>query len=161
MAEPKRPVGRPRKIPVSAIVEKDGQQFIPLKDAERILGIKPEEEPVKNPDCEPATKAYVKCTLRKLLHKKYKIKHNDDAGMLSFAVLCIGGIISLLVMMSHYSTTIYATILYSVTIGLLFNIIEWMVHYSSSIEIKSSENPKEIERWEPPVCENKTGCDDE
>ncbi|MDD3019849.1 MAG: hypothetical protein PHX61_02565 [Alphaproteobacteria bacterium] len=159
MTEPKRPVGRPRKIPLSAIVEKEGMQFVSLKDAERILGIKPEEEPIKNPDCEPATKAYVKCTLRKLLHKRYEVSHYDNCGHLSFAVSALSALGSLTLLASQYANSTPAVTCYSITILSTISWIEWMWHGNSSITITDSENPKEIENWEPPVCESKRDCE--
>ena len=72
MVEKKTPGKTPAKTkkPVIAVIEHDGRQFIALEDVAMMLGINPEpvpaniaqepEEPIKNPDCEPATKGYAK-----------------------------------------------------------------------------------------------------
>ena len=164
MTEQKRPVGRPRKIPVSAIVEKDGQQFVSLEDAAKLLGIKPEEEPVKNPDCEPATRGYVKCLLRKIHHHN----HAQDIcfGLTGIFAIVMWGVTALttdgwgtspeLLPFGWYAPTGYCLL---AAISLTCVAID-LIRSDFNTTIRFDPYPDEIEKWQPPTCERKKDCDE-
>jgi len=160
MIEQKRPVGRPRKIPVSAIVEKDGQQFISLEDAAKLLGIKPEEEPVKNPDCEPATKGYVKCLLRKT--RDHSHAFGLAGGDLWATGTMCGWIISMIAFIGARTNTtcsewLPALVAFSIvcTIG-----VSEFARMSGEVTAGLKDTPKAIQKWQPPMCERKKDCDE-
>jgi hypothetical protein len=167
MTEQKRPVGRPRKIPVSAIVEKDGRQFVSLEDAAKLLGIKPEEEPTKNPDCEPATRGYVKCLLRKNLEHKHEQNTSGDlsivvaafgwvATTLAWSLSCLSNVSpSLLTVLDAWSVPLS---LFSVAMTVVaFDMGYIGVSLTTSVE---GECPKEIQKWQLPTCEKKKDCEE-
>jgi len=146
MTKEKRPVGRPKKNPAP--------------------------ETPKNPDCEPATKAYVKCLLRKVLPHSHKqdIKFSMSGigafamwFVTAFTTIGLGTTGGSPLPFGWYPPTGYclvaAAVLSCVAIDLIASREERTWGY-----LGDPENAEKIKatlkwEWEPPVCKNKDDCE--
>jgi len=192
MSGEKKKVGRPKKSPQVVLDQKDGdvktfysqqdlKDWMDAQDAlvHTITGKHPEDQ--TNPDCEPATKGFVKCIARTLFantsHKHYG---NFDslresfvmvglAGVFGFGLftLFIGGALhdpSTLAMMKHvefarWVVSVSSTGLISSLILLaasLLCISEWV---TDSASVGDANYIGVIQKYKPPTCEKKKDCE--
>ena len=117
----------------------------------------------KNPDCEPATKGYVKCLLRKTYDHKH---HLDGSGLLLLASVAFGWMFTIVfgsVLVSPSSsfnvsiTTAQQwfppTFLFSLAVTVFLIEVALL-----EVEGRKKEMPTEILKYSPPVCEKKDDC---
>ena len=189
MVEKKTPGKTPAKTkkPVIAVIEHDGRQFVALEDVAMMLGINPEpvpaniarepEETVKNPDCEPATKGYVKHKIRVLMDDVYH-KHNLDPSTREFQGILtwisgIAAVISGLLLIFNNPISgafIPALNQFLWTILIVFGLIWLCAIFSDSPEHTTNPNrivnrrydedhPIAFRKWTPPPCTDKKDCE--
>lgn len=137
---PKRPVGRPKKV-------RD-----PIKAAE-------EFNRVHNPDSEPASKGYVKCVARKIVSHSYHRHQNPLLGTLA--------VMSVLVLFASWVIVISNPSnhnVYLVGSALAFQsgaiLLACIVTPPPKLEpITPKDDIKQIQKYTPPPCEKKDGCE--
>ena len=192
MSGEKKKVGGPRKHPMVSLHQKDGtvnvfNSYQELKDwmgeqesiVESITGKHPEDQ--TNPDCEPATKGFVKCIARILLantsHKHYG---NFDSlresfvmvggwGVLIFGsvVLIFGGAMLNPEVVATMNNAEFARWILSVcSTGLISSLIllaasrhcssEWV---TDSASVGDANYIGVIQKYKPPTCEKKKDCE--
>jgi len=145
MTKEKRPVGRPKKNPAP--------------------------ETPTNPGCEPATKAYVKCLLRKVLPHSHKQDIKFSASGIGAFVMWFVAILTTLGLgtsdgggflpFGWYPPTGYclavaaALSCVAIDLGMSGEERTWGYIY----DLENTEKIKAIQKWEPPVCKNKDDCE--
>ena len=124
------------------------------------FGKKKEE---KNPDCEPATKGYVKCLLRKTWYHKHRLTGSGWLLLISvmFGWIFTIGFGSVLVSPSDFNLQVTtaqqwfpSTLLFSLATTVF--LIEAVL---LEVEGRKEEMPTEIQKYSHPVCEKKDECE--
>jgi hypothetical protein len=118
----------------------------------------------KNPDCEPATRKYVKCLLRKYTQHKH-----EPCGFWLASI--IGAVIGWLFTFAVYTVSAYPKDLYSTSVAntwliplFLFSvactIFTYEIHYIATTNTTSDTTTHpELDEYTPPTCEKKDECD--
>ncbi|MDD2246422.1 MAG: hypothetical protein PHC39_05005 [Proteiniphilum sp.] len=117
-----------------------------------------ETEKPANPDCEPATKGFVKCIARTLVDKQsshfyYENRDSDCGGMFSFAV----GTFAFFVWgfaMSVDNVPMVAWASGVIVIMCIVGIAEMYIN-KPNIRLNTRDYCKAIQKYEPPTCEKK------
>ena len=140
------------------------------------MGI-PKERSLKNPDCEPATKGYVKCQIRKLISVSGHSHGNHDElcgalGLLSLFAFIGSLVVSFLLYFvppgagSIYSlaqcqTVACYTFTFCTVMGVICGsclIAECKDETEPNTIIDEDSTPSEFQKYEPP-CEKKDRCE--
>ncbi len=122
---------------------------------------RPRKQP-ENPDCEPATKGYVKCLMRKSLAHSHA--QNVTFGVIASA-LVIGGLLTLCLALGEGQTwkalspQWFAPML-MFTMSCLVVMIDLMRSDAERVCCNSTSGINEIQKYEPP-CEPKRGCEEQ
>jgi len=121
----------------------------------------------KNPDCEPATKGYVKCVARNMLD----IKHSHEISTKDNLNISLGAL-TMLSSVASAASYIIASVNNIHDIATLMAPIFWMSmiifaacllateHTDTKISSVSNCVPDYLKKYEPP-CEPKRGCDEQ
>jgi len=126
---------------------------------------RPRKQP-ENPDCEPATKGYVKCLMRKMTNIEHTHETtNGDAteviGIATMVLIFVSIIGWLLASKSEYAgmATMFASIFW-----MSFAIFSACA-FNASVSIDKAELsdyiPDYLKKYEEPPCEPKRGCDEQ
>lgn len=121
------------------------------KDIEAVNG-------TANPDCEPATKAYVKCIARKL-QKSSEHKHQTYLG---WSIVVIGILSALALMCGAGSLTDinWTTIGFVFVLLAFVRMFEWFIGEDhNTTKSNGIADIPQIKKYEPPVCKDKKECD--
>ncbi len=164
----KQPRGNDRRfVKQTPMIELHAQNgstayFSSVEEMEKFTGSKIEfkNKEEKNPDCETATKGYVKCLMRKTR------QHTHDSTW--------DGKITLLLMMAGWlTTTILGVCCFSLNKNsqnfgnqyfvsmLLFSIVMTCIYHEfMNVNIKgiNESTPSELEKYTAPTCEKKDEC---
>ena len=120
-----------------------------------------EESGQKNPDCEPATKGYVKCLCRKISEHR----HPQNAfPFLAIGATAISSIVIILELITPATNSFSECEWYSMCTILIVGII-MAIDTIGFISLERTGKPTEynaniIKRYEPPVCKDKSECED-
>ena len=125
----------------------------PRKDGQPVQSRKPE-----NPDCEPATKGYVKCIARKTL----KHQHKKDS---CYGITLLGALVgwfwllgNAMVIPTRQLTETHFYILLAATTVLTLLSIDLVRAEDDCTFTPDTEFPV-IQKYEPPTCEKKEECE--
>jgi len=116
--------------------------------AKRRVG-RPRKQP-ENPDCEVATRGYVKCVARNISHHNHKQR--------CFPIITL--------LLSVSSVAIWVLSLNQFALGLAIVstavLIDLWFVFDNRMETREAllDNPEAIQKYEPP-CEPKRGCDEQ
>ena len=181
MSEPvKRGRGRPRKNkPVVALIEnnKDAKVFTSYSELKDFIkeseGWLDTQKTPTNPDCEPATKGYVKCVARTLVsntanHVYYTTEESEDnidnnemlGVLLTTMFMCWAGAWVIIMVTPSINNPIAAWIAGTNAIT-MFSILAVMLtvgHHTHKIVLKVKEPIKAFQKYTP-VCEEKKECE--
>ncbi len=111
----------------------------------------------KNPDCEPATKGYVKCIARKGICSS--VHRHEESNSLSMILGIFSTIMFILAMFAGYPSDhakwgpviiIFAIIGISCALSLILD---------NNTEYVRLASPDEIKEYEPPTCTEKNECE--
>ena len=165
--QPRDNNGKFTKIPCIALHGKDGSTafFTSVGEMEKFtsgegIKVKPHNQDApKNPDCDPATKGYVKCLLRKTREHTHVLRFS---GLPSGLGLIMGVGLSCVCIMDRFSNT-HGTF-FNQYAGLIFTFTAIMgCMFYEFINLKSEEVetplPTELKRYTPPTCEKKEECE--
>ena len=114
---------------------------------------------LKNPDCEPATKEYVKCLMRKTREHTHTIYWNGvptGLGALCGWFLLMFCLMDKITSDGHLFANQYAGLI------LVFTIIMSCVFYEfTTLRSEGIENflPSDLKKYTPPACEKKEECE--
>lgn len=103
----------------------------------------------KNPDCEPATKGFVKCIARKLVN--FDQEADIGIGVMWFLFL----VVSCLIFQCSNYTSETAKILVLITLAFVINRLMIVI---SNVDRSRFHI---IQKYEPPKCEQKKECGDD
>jgi hypothetical protein len=116
----------------------------------------------KNPDCEPATKEYMKCLMRKYQTEQMESLINHRQENDGFCMSITWGFIAICSLIAYYSTDckISTIALYALIVSgaFLFNsVISWFGWCDTKRYLK--EKSSFLKRYTPPACEKKEECE--
>jgi hypothetical protein len=137
-----------------------------MTEAKRGRGRPKKEDKVENPDCEPATKGFVKCLMR-----KYDNGHTHEQRSGGWPMLCLS--VLFLAVLFVCGVTPNPSMganqpLYTWVFGLLAVVSGVAAYEVAAIgEDRTtvpnnkmwSDHPDYIRKYEPPKCEPKKGCE--
>jgi TM2 domain-containing membrane protein YozV len=165
--QPRDANGKFAKSPCIALHGNNGSTafFTSVKELEKfkenVIFIEPSKTPQKNPDCEPATKGYVKCLMRKTREHTHNCQWDGSPTfLLMFAgwfgsVILGASCISIDKGMQNIGNQYFVpVVLFTILITCLF--YEFMK--LEIVEINRSL-PSDLKRYTPPTCEKKDECE--
>jgi hypothetical protein len=157
-----------KQTPMVALHSKDGSTayFSSVEEMERFtkannVVFKEKEPDIKNPDCEPATKGYVKCLMRKTRNHTH---YGRWDGNFTTLAMCGGWFSSLLFGACCFSIDkalqnignqyFIPVLLFSIAMTCMY--CEFMKLEYTNVE---GLTPPELKKYTPPTCEKKDECD--
>jgi len=124
---------------------------------------KEELDGFKNPDCEPATKGYVKCLMRKI-HTHYHGQNISCVFTLSGAAC--GWFITLMACFGFGTSAtaspfgFYPPVGYGLILSIVLTLVGLDLCYSNNACVSTEEDiPSVIKKYTPPTCEKKDECE--
>ncbi|MFA5247917.1 MAG: hypothetical protein WCX79_00590 [Candidatus Paceibacterota bacterium] len=115
----------------------------------------------KNPDCEPATKGFVKCLMRKTRNHTHIIRWEGTPISLSLLGGCIASIILGAGCLSVNETARNIGNQYFVPVFLFTIVVTCIFCEFMNFEVEEIKEcvPPELQKYTPPTCEKKDECD--
>lgn len=121
-----------------------------------------EPDATKNPDCEPATKGFVKCVVRKAAEHKHKFGFDLWPMIVVIGILSLAWVFCVSIHESNLAWITGIGALMMISVGVCFD--EDKKTETSTIDGSFGTPytyPDYIKKYTPPVCEPKKECGDD